>query len=54
MSPNYSIIIDKGETHKYYFHHIFRAILSGPNSTFNTHIEIMNYDWDTKTEVPAG
>ena len=33
--PNYSIIIDKGERYENYVSHIFRALLSGPNSTFN-------------------
>ena len=30
MDSNYSIIIDKGEQHEDYVHHIFRAPLSGP------------------------
>ena len=36
ISSNYSIIIDKGELHKYYVGHIFRAILSRPNSNFGS------------------
>ena len=41
---NYTIIIDKGEFHKGYVSHIFRDILSGTNSTFNSFIEIIKYD----------
>ena len=33
---NFSIIIDKGELHKYFVRHIFRAIFEGPNSNFNS------------------
>ena len=53
MSSNYSIIIYKGEHHKDFFLRIFRAILSGPNSTFNRFIERKNYYWDMGTEFPA-
>ena len=49
MSSNQSIIIDKGEHHDDYVRHIFRYILSGPNSTFNFLIERTKYDWDTGT-----
>ena len=35
MSSYYSIIIDKVERHEYYVCHIFRALFTGPNSTFN-------------------
>ena len=52
MFSNYSIIIDKGERYEDYFINIFRALLSGPNSTFNSSIERTKYDWDTGTEVP--
>ena len=47
MSSKYTIIIDKGECHEDYVWHIFRALLSGPNSTFNCFIEIKKDDWDT-------
>ena len=49
MSSNYTIIIEKGECHGDYVCHIFRALLSGPNSTFNHFIEITKDDWDTGT-----
>ena len=45
MSSNYSIIIDKREFHADYVRHIFRALLSVPNSTFNSFIERNKYDW---------
>ena len=54
MSSNYSIIIDKGGRHEYYVCHILRDILSGPNSTFNSLIEIDKDAWYTGTELPAG
>ena len=38
MSSNDSIIIDKGEHCEDYFRHIFRDILLGPNSNFNSPI----------------
>ena len=47
MYSNYSIIIDKGELHKDYVRHIFRNILSGPNSIFNRFIERAKDDWET-------
>ena len=50
MSSNSSIIFDKVESHEYYVHHIFRALLLGPNSTFNCFIERSKYYWDTVTE----
>ena len=49
MSSNESIIIDKGEWHDNYVGHIFRDILSGPNSNFNGFIENTKHDWDTGT-----
>ena len=48
MSSNYSIVIDKVEIHEDYVRHIFRALLSGPNSNFNRFIERTNYYWDTR------
>ena len=53
VSPNYTIIIDKGERHEYYVSHIFRFILSGINSSFDSFISITKDDWDTGTEIPA-
>ena len=53
MSSNYSTIIDIGEHHKDYVCHIFRDLLSGPNSTFNYFIERAKYHWETVTEVPS-
>ena len=53
MSSNYSNIIDKWELHKDYVHDIFRAIFSGPNSTFNRFIERTKDNWDTETEFPS-
>ena len=40
MSSNYSIIINKVELHEDYVSHIFRDLLSGPNSTFNCFIKM--------------
>ena len=54
MSSNYSIILDKGERHEYYVRHIFRDILSGPNSTLKYFIKISKDYWDTVTEVLEG
>ena len=54
MYSNYSIIIDKVEHHEDYVRKIFRALLLGPNSTFNNFIEIIKDDWDTLTEVLPG
>ena len=51
MSPNYSIVVDKGERCEDYVRHIFRALLSYPNSNFNHSIEINKDDWDTGIEV---
>ena len=51
MSSNYSIIVDKGERCEDYVRHIFRALLSYPNSNFNHSIEINKDDWDTGIEV---
>ena len=53
MSYNYTIIIDKGEYHEDYACQIFRALLSGTNSTFNCFIEIKKDDWDTVSEILA-
>ena len=39
MSSNHSIILDKGERYEGYAIHIFRALLSGPNSYFKNFIE---------------
>ena len=47
MSSNDSIRIDKGERHEDYDRHIFRALLSGTNSTFNIFIESTTDDWYT-------
>ena len=52
ISSNYSILIDKGELHEEYNRHVFRDILSGPNSTFNCFIENYKYDWNIVKEVP--
>ena len=41
------MIIDRVERHKDYLLCIFRDILSGPNSTFNSFIEITNKYWET-------
>ena len=49
MSSNYSIVIDKVEHHEDYVRHIYRAILSGTNSTFNISIESYNDYRDTGT-----
>ena len=54
MSSNSSIIFDKVESHEYYVHHIFRALLLGPNSSFNSFINIAKDDWDTVTELSSG
>ena len=54
MYSNYSIILDKGESHEYFVCHIFRAILSGPNLTFNHFIEISKDYWDIGTDVSSG
>ena len=51
MSSNYSIILDKIERREDYVRHIFRAILSGTNLTFNCSIKRTKYDWYTVTEV---
>ena len=49
MYYNYTTIINKGELHEDYVHHLFRYSLSGQNSTFNILIEITKYDWVTVT-----
>ena len=54
MSSNYSIIIDKLECHADYGRHIFRDILSRPNSTFNCFMKRTKDDWDTGRQFPAG
>ena len=54
MYPNYSIILDKGELYDDYVRHIYRALLSGPNSTFNCFIGSSKDDWDIGTEVLGG
>ena len=54
MSSNYSIVFDRREHHEDYVCHIFRDLLSGPNSTFNSFIERTKDDWDTVTEAPEG
>ena len=54
MSSKYFIIIGIGERHKNYVCHIFRALLSYPNPTFNRFIESTEDNWDTGTEVPTG
>ena len=54
MSLNYSIVIDKEELNEDYVRHIFRDILSGPNSNLNYFIERTKNDWDTVTEVQTG
>ena len=50
MSSNYSIIVDKGERHEYCVRNIYRALLPGPNSTFNHFIEKSKGYCDTVTE----
>ena len=52
MSSNYSIIIDKIERHEDYIRQIFRALLSGKNSTFDRFIEITKNYWNTRPESP--
>ena len=52
MFSNYQIIIDKWEQHGDYVRHIFRDILSGPNSTFNSFIERTKDYCYTIREVP--
>ena len=54
MSSNCFIIIDGVECHEDYVRYIFRALLSGPNSTFNNFIWSTKDDWDTGREVTAG
>ena len=54
MSSYYSIIVNNAELHKDYFRHIFRDLLPGPNSTFNSFIENIKYNWDTRREFTAG
>ena len=53
MSLDYSIIIDKGEQHENYIHHIFIDLFSGPNSAFSRFIEKTKGDCYTFTEVPT-
>ena len=48
-SSNYLIIIDNGELHYYYGRHIFRALFSVPNSSFNCLVERTKYYCDTET-----
>ena len=50
MSSNYSIGLDKGQRHEDYVRHIFRYLLSGPNSTFNFFIARTNYDWGAQEQ----
>ena len=50
---NYTIIIDQRELHEDSFSHLYRDILSGPNSTLNGFISIKPYYRETVTEVPA-
>ena len=47
MFSNYSIVIDKVERHEDCIGHIFRDILSGPNSTLNHSIESTKENWYT-------
>ena len=47
MSSNYYIIIDKGKIHEDCVRHIFRALFSVTNSTFNRFIERAKYYWYT-------
>ena len=54
MSSNYFIIFYKWECHADYVRHIFRVLLSVPNSTFNILIERNKYDWYKWREVPSG
>ena len=54
MSSYYSIIINYAELHKDSFRHIFRSLLPGPNSTLNSFIENIKYNWDTGREFTAG
>ena len=54
MSSNYSIIVYNVERHEDYVRKIFRDILSGPNSTFNSFIESNKDDWFTGTEILKG
>ena len=54
MSSNYSIIIDKRECHEDFVRQIFRALFTGPNSTFNRFIQRTKDDWYMGEEVPEG
>ena len=51
MSGNYTTILQKGVTHEDYVRHLFRALLSGPNSSLNCYIERCKDDWDTGADV---
>ena len=42
MSSNYTIIIDMVGLHEDYVCHLFRALLSGPNSTINCLLITLN------------
>ena len=54
LPSNYSMIIYKVEYHEDYGRHVFRVILSGPNSNSNCFSERTKVDWYTGTEVLTG
>ena len=54
MSGNYNTINYKGVRHEKFVYHIFRALLSGPNSTFNHFIEHSRDEWDIGTYIDSG
>ena len=45
----YTIIINEGERHGFYIHHIFRDLFSGTRSTLIHLIQIKNVDCETGT-----
>ena len=51
ISSYYSVVIDKGGCHENCFCHIFRYILSGPNSTFKHFINITKDECDTGIDI---
>ena len=53
MYSNYTIIIYKGELHDNYVCHLFGYLFSGPNSAFDSFIDLEKDYWYTWTEVPA-
>ena len=53
VSYNYTISIDKGGCYEGFVRHLFRDIFSGPNSTFNSFVEIKKDYCYTGSEVLA-